>query len=144
MRGSIAAFAGPAPGRRHHGHAHFWERAVSRGGFIKTAAGVTGTVLGAEIWLPALARADDDSGVLPRPIPKGNIGGDFRVNLFGHGQEPSTITDFDGFIGVTDVQGMATNTATGERLLVDTDMRFMKGLYIGVDGRPHHGTFGFV
>jgi len=128
---------------RHRGHAHFWDRAVSRGGFIRTAAGVTGVVLGADLLLPSSASAGVSS-VLPRPVPQGGIGGDFRVFLFGHGAEPSTITDFNGYIGVTDVQGMATNTSTGERLLVDTDMRFMKGVYVGVDGRPHRGTIGFV
>lgn len=142
MRGSLSAFARSRSDRRG-GHAHFWERAVSRGGFITTAAGLTGTVLGADLWLPTLTRAGGDRAA-PRPIPQGDIGGDFRVNLIGHGLEPSTITDFNGFIGVTDVQGMATDTTTGERLLVDTDMRFMKGLYLGVDGRRHRGTFGFV
>jgi hypothetical protein len=27
---------------------------------------------------------------------------------------------------------------------IDADMRFMQGLYRGVDGRTRQGTFGFV
>jgi hypothetical protein len=66
---------------------------------------------------------------------------------FGPGQEPSTITDFNGFTGVTDVQGTGTATypdGSSETLLFDTDMRFMDGVYVGVDGAMHKGTFGFV
>jgi hypothetical protein len=29
-------------------------------------------------------------------------------------------------------------------LLFDTDMRFMQGEYVGVDGKNYHATFGFV
>lgn len=29
-------------------------------------------------------------------------------------------------------------------LLFDVDNRFMKGVYIGVDGNKHTGTFGFI
>jgi hypothetical protein len=46
--------------------------------------------------------------------------------------------------GVTDVQNMATDLSTGERLLVDTDIRFVDGVYVGADGRTHQGTFGLV
>jgi hypothetical protein len=61
--------------------------------------------------------------------------------------DPSSITDFNGFIGVADVQGTGTGhnpDGTTETLLFDTDMRFMSGVYIGRDGRVHQGTFGFV
>lgn len=110
-----------------------------------TEAGITGAILGADLWMPGPALANPAGGV-PRPIPQGGLGLplDFRVFGFGPGTEPITITDFNGFIGVTDVQGMATDLSTGERLLVDTDMRFMSGAFIGTDGRPHQGTFGFV
>jgi hypothetical protein len=27
---------------------------------------------------------------------------------------------------------------------IDADMRFMQGVYRGVDGKPRQGTFGFV
>ena len=45
-------------GPRHFGHAHFWERAMmSRRKFIGAAAGTTGAILGAGLWVPKLALA---------------------------------------------------------------------------------------
>jgi hypothetical protein len=63
--------------------------------------------------------------------------------------EPSTITNFNGFVGLAYISGTVTrtNTATGEVLtlpFVDSDMRFMKGVFRGTDGRLHHGAFAFV
>jgi hypothetical protein len=129
---------------RHHTRAPVGS--LSRRRFIKTAAGVAGAALSADLWMPALAHADSAGGV-PVPIPHGGLGLpiDFRVFPFGpEGKEPITITDFNGLFGVTDVQGMATDTSTGERLLFDTDLRFMDGVFIGTDGRTHQGTFGLI
>jgi hypothetical protein len=112
------------------------------------AAGASGALLGAELWLPALVHADA-SGGMPKPLASGGIPGtDFRIFGIGPGIGPnvemSTITDFNGFVGAADIRGMATDQSTGERLLFDTDMRFMDGVYLGTDGRTHQGTFGFV
>jgi len=149
MRHPIQSLARPHPGHSHRGHTHFWERAVSRGGFIKTAAGLTATVLGAEVWLPGMARADSGSAI-PRPIP-GTLGPglDFHVDIVGapdQGVELSTITDFNGFLGaaIVDGTGTAVDAAGTHRFLFDTDMRFMDGVYVGMDGKTHSGTFGFV
>ena len=132
----------------HFGHAHFWERAMmSRRKFIGAAAGTTGAILGSGLWMPNLALA---AGSDPKPIPGGfELGGQlFHVFFLGEGNEPSTITDFKGFVGVADVQGTGTgiNTRTGqhETLNFDTDMRFMQGIYIGMDGKQHSDTFGFI
>jgi hypothetical protein len=98
------------------------------------------------------------STVAPLPIPGGfsnPTGGPFvHLNLPGpadappiHGNEPSTITDFNGFIGVADVTGTGTGTdSTGAttRLFFAADLRFMRGLYRGVDGNLHKGTFALV
>jgi hypothetical protein len=59
------------------------------------------------------------------------------------GGEPSTITDFNGFIGGAHVQGTGTDNS-GNTLLWDTDLRFMKGVYRGEDGQLHRGTFAFI
>ncbi len=72
----------------------------------------------------------------------------FHVFVPGRGNEPSTIFDFDGFVGIAmvDGTGTGTDTRTGAttRLTFDNDMRFMQGAYIGVDGKKHRGTFGFI
>jgi hypothetical protein len=122
---------------------------MSRGQFIKTAAGATVAALGTSLWMPALASAAG-RGSRPRPIPGGirvpGIGF-FHLRPPAPGEEPSTITDFAGHVGIAQIDGKGTATrpnGRSKRLLFDVDMRFMKGLYIGFDGLPHWGTFAFV
>jgi hypothetical protein len=143
-----SGFPPGAPG--HAGHAHFWERFPSRRQFFHMAAGATGLALGAGLWLPTPAHADGKV-VLPKPIPGGSrpLGpGTELIHFFlPPGNEPSTIFNFDGAIGLAEITGTgtATNTKTGKTTKVSfaTDFRFMKGKYIGVDGKPHRGTFSF-
>jgi hypothetical protein len=132
------------------GHAHFWQRALSRRQVIVAGAGgaAAATLLRSRLWLPTVADAAKLVPSDPRPIPLTlALPGPtpFHVQLLGPGQEPSTITDFNGFVGVADVQGTGTGTGQGAgTLLFDTDMRFMTGEYVGVDGKRYHSTFGFV
>ena len=61
--------------------------------------------------------------------------------------DPSQITDFDGFVGLTHIRGGGTGTDTGtgaQALAYQADMGFAKGKFIGTDGRRHRGTFAFV
>jgi hypothetical protein len=100
----------------------------------------------APLWVPALAEA---SSVDPTPIPDTiGPGAPFHVQLPGSGNELSTITDFNGVLGVAGVSGTGTgtNTNTGAptRLVFDADLRFMQGQYIGMNGQNHEGTFVFV
>jgi len=118
-----------------------------------TATGAAGLLLGADLGLPRRALAKQAPSVLPRPIPGGLqfLAPDdtelFHVYPPAPGFELSTITDFNGYIGTGHAIGTATarDLATGEEtpLLTDLDMRFMQGLYVGVDGKHHQGTFGF-
>ena len=135
------------------GHTHFWERAMlSRRQFMTAAAATTGVVLGSGPWMPGMVQA---WGNAPKPIP-----GDFQpfgpgTTVFhvdalspGPNAENSTIFDFHGAIGaaIIDGTGRGTNTKTGvtTSLTFDTDMRFMQGVYIGLDGEKHSGTFSFI
>jgi hypothetical protein len=63
-------------------------------------------------------------------------------------EDPSTITDFNGRIGLAYVQGMGTHMdkTTGDvsHLPYEVDLRFMKGEYVGKDGKNHHGTFTLI
>jgi hypothetical protein len=103
---------------------------------------------------PSLERLEDRSmpSVAPLPIP-GGLGPFFPGEPFQHinlpgpadapppvGNEPSTITDFNGFIGVAHFEGTGIDN-NGNSLLWDADLRFMTGEYQGVDGNLHHGTF---
>src|SRR5437764_10172015 len=91
----------------------------SRRRFLQAAAGTLGA-LGAGLLLPAPALA---AGRDPKPIPSGfanPTGGPFvHINFVGpadapapSGNDPSAITDFDGFIGSAIVRGTGTGTNT--------------------------------
>jgi hypothetical protein len=128
---------------------HHARHGLSRRAFLGGTAGITAAAVGAGLLRPMAALAAPTYG--GRPKPTTNLlsanGIDFHLTAFGPGMDPSSISDFNGFVGVADVQG--TGTAINpdgsiEQLLFDTDMRFMSGVYVGVDGRVHKGTFGFV
>ena len=124
---------------------------LSRRRFLGTAgaAGV-GLGLGSGVLTSAAAVAGSGgSGVLPRPIPSGFL---TPVGVFIHhhpparGIEASQITDFRGTIGLAQLTGTGTGTrhGTSSKLNFEIDNRFMQGTYVGVDGRRHQGTFGFI
>jgi hypothetical protein len=107
----------------------------------------------------SVERLEDRSlpSVAPVPIPGGALipnpfgGPDVHFNrpgpvdstVPGTGGEPSAITDFNGFLGVVRVDGSGTD-GNGNPLLWEVDLRFMQGVYRGVDGHLHHGTFALV
>jgi hypothetical protein len=130
---------------------------VSRRQFVRTTAGAmaAGAALGHAIW-PGAARAAKSAGE-PSPIPGGTpvLGGAFHV--YGPGApgldpvfaEPSSITDFNGSVGLAYISGTVkrTNNSTGEVVelpFINSDMRFMQGVFRGADGRMRQGTFGFI
>jgi hypothetical protein len=88
----------------------------------------------------------------PRPIPGGldlatfgfvPTGADVHFLLPGIGFEMATITDFQGVVGGSETRGTA-HGSDGSSYTFDCDMRFMEGLYVGLDNRPHIGSFGFI
>jgi hypothetical protein len=108
--------------------------------------------------LEALEDRSLPSVVDPLPIPGGVLyptplgGPDVHAHLPGpvdsatpnrSGGDPSTITDFNGFVGVAHLQGTGTD-GSGNTLYWDVDLRFMKGVYQGVDGNIHNATFAFI
>jgi hypothetical protein len=130
-------------------HEHSGRAAFSRRGFIGGTGAAVAALAGASALSPARMLASKAVNLAPKPIPNGfTLNGQlFHTFFFGPGQEPATITDFNGLVGVADVQGTGTATnpdGSTETLLFDTDMRFMKGVYVGQDGAVHKGTFGFV
>lgn len=126
---------------------------VSRRQFARTAAGSAfAAAVGSSLWAPSLVEA---ASFAPVPIPGGTpaLGGAYHV--FGPAAfdpidaEPATINNLDAAVGLAYVSGMVTqtNTKTGEVLrfpFVDSDMRFMQGVFRGTDGKIHQGAFGFV
>ena len=140
----------------------FQQKWVSRRSLIRGAAGA---VLGGGLLSPKASHADDDEGgerggcALANPIPGGVRGlAPFGVFIhhnplnpavpLAHISDPSQITDFEGFVGLTHIRGagMGTDTMTGAAtpLAFQADMGFSQGKFIGTDGRHHRGTFAFV
>jgi hypothetical protein len=132
----------------------FGRRALSRRGFLRAGAAAVGA-LGAGLLWPARARADEV--VAPRPIPGGepafNPFTDELLHIFpagppDQGLDPSSITDFDGFIAEAVVDGMGTardpGTNATHRLLHEIDVRVMQGTYKGVDHKRHEATFAVI
>jgi len=126
---------------------------VSRRQFARTAAATAfAAAVGSELWTPGLVEA---ASFAPVPIPGGTpaLGGAYHV--FGPAAfdpidaEPATINNLNAMVGLAYVSGMVTqtNVKTGEvrRLpFVDSDMRFMQGVFRGTDGKVHQGAFAFV
>jgi hypothetical protein len=130
---------------------HYARHELSRRAFVGGAAAAVaaGASLGSGLLWPAAASAGTLSIAPPRPTPATTTvnGVSFHFVSFGAGVDPSSITDFKGFVGVADVRGTGTARnpdGSTETLLFDTDMRFMQGTYVGLDGAVHEATFGFV
>jgi hypothetical protein len=129
---------------------HYARHGLSRRAFIGgAAAAAAGASLGTGLLWPAAASAAPFAVAAPRPTPNTTTVNKvaFHFVPFGPGVDPSSITDFKGFVGVADVRGTGTARnpdGSVETLLFDTDMRFMQGTYVGLDGNRHKATFGFV
>ena len=120
------------------------------------SAAMIGATFGSGCWTPARALPPPSGDPLPIPGGTPALGGGFHV--FGPtpdgsfdpiDAEPSTITDFNGFVGLAyvDVLVTRTNASTGEVVQLPSifsDMRFMLGEYRGADGKMHHGAFALV
>lgn len=145
---------------------------VSRRSLIGRAAATA--VLGSGVSYPLLADDDNSNrarGAVPLPIPhfadlSAAVGNPALPHFFfpgpvegtaaptdptgAHpdGRDPSTITNFDGFIGQVDLtfSGTGKDLQTGAESPYDfhTDTRFMQGTFVGPDQRRHFGTFGFI
>jgi hypothetical protein len=144
---------------------------VSRRNLIRGAAGAAagaGFVLGS--GLSVRAAADDNEGSetcgLALPLPHTTAGPFGPIHFYfpgpidgsaaatdgtgthPEGRDPSTITNFEGFVGQVDLNfsgtGMDTKTGATAVYQFHTDTRFMKGTFIASDERRHHGAFAFI
>ena len=149
-------------------------RQVSRRQFFGASAGA---VLGSGLWTPAWSDDDRETELgkrdkpcpaadpiphlfVPPPAPCERVhfyfpgpveGTPFPTDPTGEhleGRDPSTIFNFDGVIGVADLNltGTGTDTTTGDSAPYDfhTDMRFIMGRFVATDGRVHKGSFAFI
>ena len=130
---------------------------VSRRRFMQATGGVAaGAAIAGQLLRPrTLYAAGDD----PLPLPSGSLG-PFRVfapyrlddpnlQLDPPDAEPATITNFNGVVGLAYIDSTVRRTkiSTGETVELPSlfsDMRFMSGVYRGVDGKPRQGTFALI
>jgi hypothetical protein len=140
---------------------HGWlpSRRAFLGGVVTTSA-----IVGANLLSPRFASAKDDFDqpeckASPNSIP-GGVAPFAPFGILIHHNplnpavaladinDPSQITDFSGFVGLTHIRGggTGTDTTTGETvsLAYQADMGFSQGRFIGTDGRSHEATFAFV
>ena len=134
----------PPPSQIHTHHIH---NVLSRRAFIGSMAGAAGAAVGAGLFPTSVLAKTSNAAPKPTANQTTINGLAFSLTFFGPGIDPASITDFNGFVGVADVQGTGTATnpdGSTETLLFDTDVRFMSGVYVGQDGQVHKGQFGFV
>ena len=137
----------------------FFVRAGAAGGAVLLSSSVPG-----KVW------ADDGSSCglcdFPEPIPHINVpppgGAHFYfagpvdgsavatdpTGAHPEGRDPSIIFNFKGFIGQADLlltgTGTDLNTGATGPYQFHTDMRFMKGVFVGTDGTERKASFAFV
>src|SRR5439155_9337711 len=124
-----------------------WSQASSRAQFLRRGAAILGGIAGAGLLDPSAAFGKR-SAADPKPIPGGFDASFTPVpsNPFIHvlppavGFEMATITDFNGAVGAAEIQGRARGS-DGSTYAFDADMRFMRGVYAGVDGRLGEAAF---
>jgi hypothetical protein len=130
---------------------------VSRRRFMQATGGVAaGAAIAGQLLRPWTVYAAGDD---PLPLPSGSLG-PFRVfapyrlddpnlQLDPPDAEPATITNFSGVVGLAYIDSTVKRTkiSTGETVELPSffsDMRFMNGVYKGVDGKPRQGTFALI
>ena|SRR2546429_1971715 len=84
----------------------------------------------------------------PGPIDGSAVPSLDSTGAHPEGRDPSTITNFEGFVGQVDLTfgGTAIDTGTGKKAdyTFHTDTRFMRGEFIASDQRRYEGTFAFI
>jgi TAT (twin-arginine translocation) pathway signal sequence len=132
-------------------HAFSRRQFIQTGGSLAAAVAVGSSVLRSR---PAYAAAPDD----PLPIPGGSpaLGGGFHIygptpdgSFDPIDAEPCPVGNVNAAVGLAYIDGTVTriDMSTGKRdelPFIASDMRFVQGVYRGVDGKPRQGTFGFI
>ena len=138
-------------------HPRAQDRSVPRRQLIRIATGAAGLALGGQrLWRSDTVQAQSN-GAMPKPLPGGTRTpwgvfihhyppkprGDLAVM-----DDPSQITDLDGWICDSRILGTGTGTdlktGTATRYPFAADMGVMKGTYVGEDGKRRSGVFGFI
>ena len=135
---------------------HSGGKNFTRRGFLSTATGAAGLAVASEFVRPPLGMADEKNAE-PKPISGG--AGIIAAGLppIHHNplpavsstpltqiNDPSEIGDFNGMIIDTQIRGLGTGTGLNGPQSFRADMGAMQGVYVGEDGKHHHGSFVFI
>ena len=125
----------------------------TRRGFLTTATAAAGLAVASDFALAPLVIAADNAAE-PKPIPGG---GNLAGVAIHHNplpavsstpltqiNDPSEIGDFNGMIIDTQIRGLGTGTGLNGPQSFRADMGAMQGVYVGEDGKHHHGSFVFI
>jgi len=141
--------------------------AASRRSFFGRAAVASGAaLLGSGIPNKVWAQDEGLPGVCDFPVPIPHISAPPGAHFYfagpvdgsavatdpsgahPEGRDPSVIFHFKGFIGQADLNlsGTGTDLTTGESgpYTFHTDMRFMRGVFVGTDEIERRASFAFV
>jgi len=118
---------------REGGHAHFWERALSRRTFLSAAGLAGGAVVSSSMWAPLIAEAAaEPAPPSPIPIPYGSLVGGklFHFNFPVANTDVSSIFDFKGVVMIGEVKLFTSLRITTEES-VRLSRRRLSGLGLG-------------
>jgi hypothetical protein len=135
--------------RRFHSDA----RNITRRGFLSTATAAASLAVASDFALAPLAMASDKTAE-PTPIPGGGMLAGVPIHhnplpadpttALTQINDPSEIGDFNGMIIDTQIRGLGIGTGLAAPVSFRADMGAMQGVYVGEDGKHHHGSFVFI
>jgi hypothetical protein len=141
--------ARPRAARAHAAHCPFANE-ISRRHFLQRAAALT--AFSATLGQTRALEAQGIGLVLPIPTTLDIFGQQFHVlapPLTAVNDDPSSVFNFDGAVGIAFISGTAqrTDRRTGASQTMPylfNDMRFMQGRFVGRDGHTRNATFAFT
>ena len=134
-------------------HSKGWN--FTRRGFLTTATAAAGLAVASPLTLAPMAVAEEDKETAePKPIPGGGMLAGVKIHHnplptvsstpLTQINDPSEIGDFNGMIIDTQIRGLGTGTGLNGPQSFRADMGAMQGVYVGEDGKHHHGSFVFI
>lgn len=153
---------GPASAHAHHAGCPAHRHGLSRRSLFKLGgAAAVGTASLGLLGSPAGARPKKSTDGIPSQVegysPLLEGGGLGQVPFFlpieidpftglpaGGPFTPSTIGDFNGIVGVTEIDGVTTDSSDGMARRWAADIRYMDGVFRDREGRVKRDAFTFL
>jgi hypothetical protein len=125
----------------------------TRRGFLTSATAAAGLAVASDFAFAPRASGGEKTAE-PTPIPGGSMLAGVEIHHnplptvsstpLTQINDPSEIGDFNGKIIDTQIRGLGTGTGLNGPQSFRADMGAMQGVYVGEDGKHHHGSFVFI